>query len=270
MFRRLVLALAVVVGTSLAGTGYAQMGGGGGGGPGGGGGGFGNMDPALMQQMQDMGQQIMTNMQNAGVDPQQFFQDQMQNGNFDPQAMQQALVDKGYMTADQAAQMNNIMNQMQQNFQQQTGQDMATIRANNALNNIRRQLNVTDDGEWNVLLPKIQRVLSALADFKQQPSPLTSPARGAGGLGGAAGGGAAAGAGGAATSAAERPIDKAWRELQEIVKDAQADDGRIAAKLAAWRQLHGAAKNDLVAAQTDLVGILTLRQETILMVLGVL
>jgi hypothetical protein len=54
-----------------------------GGGPGGfgGGSGPGGFDPAMMQQMMQMRDQVMQNMQDAGVDPMQFFQEQMQSGN---------------------------------------------------------------------------------------------------------------------------------------------------------------------------------------------
>ena len=269
MMRRLVLALAVAAGTWMAGAAYGQMGGGGG--PGGfGGGGPGGFDPAMMQQMMDMRDQVMQNMQNAGVDPMQFFQDQMQNGNFDPQSMAQTLMDKGFMTQDQFNQMNNFMNQVQQQFQQG---NMGAMMQNNALNNIKQQLNATDE-EWTVLLPKIERVLTVMADVQQNAAGAAGNRGGFGGLGGrggAAGGGANVPVGAAgAPAATETPIAKAWRELQAAVQDDQTADEEVAAKLKAWRQLHEAARQDLEGAQKDLVQFVTLRQEAVLVRIGVL
>jgi polyhydroxyalkanoate synthesis regulator phasin len=268
MLRRLVLALVVAAGLCLTGAAYGQMGPGGpggfgGGGPGGGPGGF---DPAMIQQMQQMGQQVMQNMQNAGVDPQQFFQEQMQNGNFDPQSMAQTLVDKGFMTQDMYNQMNNMMTQMQQQFPQG---NPGMMPQNNALNNIRQQLGVTADDEWNVLLPKIQRVLTALADVEQNTQPTMGNRMG-GGFGGRGGAANVPVGTPGAQAAAETPIAKAWRELREAVQDVQTPDSVVAAKLSAWRQFHRQAQLELDASQKDLLQLLTLRQEAILMRIGIL
>jgi hypothetical protein len=285
MLRRTILVLTVVTGTWLVGGARGQM-------APGGGGGF-NIDPAMMEQMQQMaqmGQQVMQNMQDSGVDPMQFFQEQMQGGNFDPAAMQQALVDRGLMTNDQLNQMQGVMNNLQQSFQNQGFQGMQgqgnfnTVSTNALLNNIRRQLNV-GDAEWTVLLPKIQRVLADLSDVRQNnPTGVSSglmpnlpmagnvggPMGGAAGVGGMAGmAGGMAGAANAA-NARETPQAKAWRELQQALQDDQTPDAEVKAKLAAWRQLHEGAKSDLDAAQKDLTQYVTLRQEGVLITMGIL
>ena len=265
MLRRLVLALAVAAGTWMAGGEYGQMGGGGRpGGFGGGGGGPPGFDPAVMQQMMDMRDQVMQNMQDAGVDPMQFFQEQMQNGNFDPQSMAQTLVEKGFMTQDQFNQMNNVMNQIQQQFQQMQQGNMGAMPQNNALANIKQQLNATDE-EWTVLMPRIERVLTAMADVQQ------NAAEAAGNRFGGGGGAANVPVGAAgAPAAVETPIAKAWRELQAAVQDDQTTEEEVAAKLKAWRELHEAARLELDGAQKDLVQFVTLRQEAVLMRIGVL
>ena len=240
----------------LTAPGFAQAGGGFGGGGGGGGGfgGFGGMTPdqqaAMMdqiQQMQNVVQQIQQNMQNAGVDPQSIFQDiaqQAQNGNLDIDALQQQFINQGYMTQQMADQLRGTINQMQGTYR------------NASLNNIRLQLNASDE-EWNVLLPKIQRVLAALQDVAQPAA--VSGRGGMGGMGGLV-----------LAQPAVSQVARAFQELQDILKEPNAGEDSIAAKLRAWRALHEKARAELAAAQEDLVSILTLRQEAILLNLGML
>jgi hypothetical protein len=228
-----------------------------------------NMDPAMMQQiqqMQSMGQQVMQNMQDAGVDPQQFMQEAMQNGTMDftdPSSMMQTMVDRGFMTADQATQMNGVMNNLMQAVQNQFGdQAMPNAnRGNSLLNNIRRQLAIVADDEWAVLAPKIQRVLNDLADVLQN-NPSGVPT-------GIAPQVAAPIADGL-PNAQETPLARAWRELQLVLQNDQTPESQIRAKLTAWRQLHDAAKANLQAAQASLVQLVTLRQEGVLISLGIL
>jgi hypothetical protein len=271
MLRRTILAVAIVAGPFLSGVAHGQMG------PGGGG--F-NMDPAMMeqiQQMQQMGQQVIQNMQNAGVDPQQFMMEQLQNGNFDPISMMQSAVDQGLMTANQANQMQGVMNNLQQSLQNQgvqgfQGQGNANnTRVNSLLNNIRRELAVAADTEWAVLEPKIVRVLADLSDVRQNnPTGVSSgvvpnvaiPANVNGGLGGAMAAGA--------PNVQVTPLARAWRELQQVLEDEQRSDAEVTAKLSGWRRLHDAAKSDLKVAQEDLTQYLTLRQEGVLLSMGIL
>ncbi len=262
-FRSIVLAGLVGV-AALATPCHAQAGGGGGGGLGGFGG-FGGMTPeqqqAMMdniQQMQSIGQQVMQNMQNAGVDPQTFFQDigqQMQNGNLDMDALQKQMIDKGFMTQQMSDQLTNSMTQMQTQLQ--------VVTTNSSLNNIKQQLNASDE-EWTVLLPKIQRVLGLLRDVALPTTQNNT--RGGGGLGGGGG------IGGVALAQPNAPseVAKAFSDLQTVLKDPNAAEDRIADKLRVWRALHDKARAELVIAQNDLISILTLRQEGILMGLGML
>jgi hypothetical protein len=273
MLRRTILVFAAVAGTWLGGAARGQMG------PGGGG--F-NIDPAMMEQinqMQQMGQQIMTNMQNSGVDPQQLMQDAMQNGNGDPQAMMQSMmqmaVDQGWATKDQINQMQGFMNNMQQTLQNQgmqgfQGQGNAP-GGNSLLNNIRRELGVVANEEWAVLMPKIQRVLADLSDVRQNnPTGVSSgvvpTAAIPSNLNAGPGGTMVAGV----PYAQETPLAKAWRELQQVLQDVQRPDAEVSVKLATWRRLHEAARSDLKVAQEDLTQYLTLRQEGVLLAMGIL
>ena len=243
----------------LAAPGFAQAGGGGGGGGGGGFGGMGGLTPDQQQafmdqmtQMQTVVQQIQQNIQNAGADPQAIFQDiaqQAQNGNIDLDAVQRDFIAKGYMTQQMADQLRGTMNQM-----------AGTYRSA-SLNTIRLQLAASDE-EWAVLLPKIQRVLAALQDAAR---PATTGRTGLGGMGGLGGLG-----GVAIAQPTPSEISKAFQDLQNVLQDPNTPEDLIAIKLRAWRALHQKARAELAAAQDDLVSILTLRQEAILMNLGML
>jgi len=197
-------------------------------------GGFSPDDQQVIQQMTEMSQQIQQRMQQQGIDPQQFglemFQ-QMQSGTFDPADFQQSLIDKG------------LMDQQMLNTMQSSTQKLA-------LSAIRRQLGSNDE-EWNVLVPKLQKIVSALADVDQL---------------GSYAGGAAMLLGGAPAS----PAAKALRELKTLLKDGQATELQIGIKLRTWRDLHEKAKKGLAGAREDLRGVVTLRQEAVLFSMGIL
>jgi len=209
-----------------------------------------------VQQMQDIRAQVLQNMQNAGEDPQAFIQDvqqQMANGTLDFAAMQQQLVQKGYMTQQQVDQVSGGLNRLQ------------GIARTASLNAIKTQLNASDD-EWAVLLPKIQKIIDLLPDVTPANSLTPGGNRNLGGLGGRGGlGGLALG-----QAAPTTDTGKAFRALQEVLQDRNASDDRIASKLSAWRELHEKSRQQLKLAQQDLVSILTLRQEALLLGMGVL
>jgi hypothetical protein len=185
------------------------------------------------QQMQQMRSQIFINMQQRGIDPQEFFgqiRQQIQDGTLDPADIQKVMVEKGIM--DQ-----QMVTQMQTTFQ------------SSAYNRIREQLNCSDD-EWKVILPKLQKVMSASADASQTGQ----------------GGGIATFMGMQITTAAS----KARRELRAAVQDPSTPSDVLAYKLRAWRDAHEKAKTAYVDAQKDLIDLLTPRQEAILMTIGII
>ena len=124
------------------------------------------------------------------------------------------------------------------------------------------------DEEMAALSPKIDKVMQ-----------LERDARGGGGFGrrgrggGPGGNGGPGGPGGAppvATTAEMSPVQKANTDLRTLLedKDAKADD--IKAKLDALRAARAQAKQDLTAAQQELKGLLTQRQEAVLVERGIL
>jgi hypothetical protein len=184
------------------------------------------------QQAQQMREQIFINMQQRGIDPQQFFGDirqKIQDGTLDPADIQKVMIDKGIITQEMATQMQTTM---------QSG----------LYNRIREQLNVSDD-EWKIILPRLQKVISASADASQTGQ-----------------GGIATFMGGQSAS----QVSKARRELRTAVQDPSTPSDVLAAKLRAWRDAHEKAKAAYTDAQKDLVDVLTARQEAILMTMGII
>jgi Spy/CpxP family protein refolding chaperone len=135
------------------------------------------------------------------------------------------------------------------------------------LDNIKEQL-AASDAEWTVLQPKVEKLLGA------QQAAQAGQGRG-GGRGGQRGGrggqngpgGQGGGRGGQnATSAAAIALN----DLRTLLDNAAAAPEQIAQKLAALRDARAKAQSDLTAAQKDLSGVLTARQEAIMVTLGYL
>jgi len=199
-------------------------------------------DPAqdqMIQDMRDAAAQAQQNMQQQGIDPQQFGQQlmqQMQNGTLDPEKLQQQLIDSGIISQE-------TMTRMQSSAQQL------------AMSYIRRQLASTDE-EWAVLEVKMRRVVDALSDVGQPGPASASSSMGLRII-----------AGGKNTAT---PVTVSMKELQALLEDPNATTDQLTRKVAAWRTAHEAAKVELVNAREDLRMLLTLRQEGILLGLGVL
>jgi hypothetical protein len=231
----LALAASLVVGTPFRAQAQQQ----------GGGGGFVMPDlspeeAAQVEQMQAIGQQIFQNIQDSGIDMQQMMQDmaqQYQNGTFDPEAMQQMLIDKGIITQD-------MMNSMQSSARKL------------GLASVRRQMNCTDE-EWAIIETKIARVIAALGDTNLNKQ---------------SGGANMGGVGSRMLSApAQNTVAaKAFRDLKAVLREPNSSDTMIITRLQAWRDAYAKAQVELAAAQEDLVKILTLRQEAVLITIGVL
>jgi len=198
----------------------------------------------MFQQMRDMRQQMMQNMQDKGIDPQQFFQEmgqQIQAGTLDPADLQQYMLDKGVMTQDMVTQVTQMQTTMQ----------------SAQLGTLQQQLKVSDD-DWKLLKPKIQKVLDAMAALG-----IASPI---GGMGFGGGGGFGGGMGGGSTS----EVGKAIKDMRTTVRDAKSTDDDVKAKLAVVRDARTKAKGDLATAQKDLIELLTPRQEAVLTNYGII
>ena len=116
----------------------------------------------------------------------------------------------------------------------------------------------TNDDEWKVVSPKIEKVMTVQRDSRV----------GFGGFGGGRrGGGDNAGGG---DNQPTTPVAIASADLRKSLenKDAAADE--IAKKLTALREAREKAKADLVAAQKELKEVLTARQEAVLVTMGML
>jgi hypothetical protein len=191
-----------------------------------------NSDPQA--DLQQMRQQIFTNMAAKGIDPQQFFQDirdKMASGNFDPADIQKLMIDKGIM--DQA-----MVDKMQTAMQSST------------LSRIKDQLQATD-AEWHIIQPKIQKVLLAQAD--------TLPPGQSGGMRMFMG-----------ISTGSAAVSKATKDLRTALADPTTTPQTLDLRLHAWRDAHEKAKSDLATAQKDLVDVLTVRQEATLASMGLI
>jgi hypothetical protein len=191
-------------------------------------------EQAMMEQLQIMGQTIQQNIANQNIDPavlRQQFQESMTNGSDPMESIQQILIDQGLIGQDQ-------LNQM-----------FGAIRGL-ALSQIRRQLASTDE-EWAVVEAKLQRVVVAMADAEQDQ------------FGRLAGRFMAQGTN-------NTPMEKARRDLRAAVADPNVGIERLTIVLDTWRREHQRAKAELATARADLTNILTLRQEAVLLSIGVL
>ncbi len=126
----------------------------------------------------------------------------------------------------------------------------------NFMANIQTQLGATDE-EWNVLQPKVQKVMDLNREM------MTGRFGGRGGRGGGGGGGGAA-------PAATTDIGDKTKALSDALDNKDADPKDIAAKLAAVRDARERVRGSLVKAQAELKEVLTPRQEARLVLLGVL
>ena len=133
--------------------------------------------------------------------------------------------------------------------------------------NIKVELKVSDD-EWSVIKPLLDKVELAQFAF------ITSGNFGMGGrrpAGGPGGGGGATGGGGGGQGG--NPMFQGSPEVQaltDVVQSGSASNDDLKAKMAAVRELRKKATDDLAAARADLQKVLSLRQEAVLLSMGIL
>ena len=126
------------------------------------------------------------------------------------------------------------------------------------MDNIKQQLGATDD-EWNVLQPKVQKVVDLSREM------MVGRFGGRGGRGGGGGGG-----GNPPAAAPNTDLTDKTKALNDTLDNKDADPKDIAQKLAAVRDARERVKADLVKAQAELKEVLTPRQEARLVLMGVL
>ena len=219
---------------SLGGTALAQPQDGGGGGFGGGpgGGGFGGFQNMDPQQMQNMIQQFQN------MDPQMLQNMRQQFMNMDPQQRQDMI----------------------QQFQSMDPQQMQTAIQERVNGSIREQMGVTNDDEWSLIQERINAVNKARAAVMADGGGMMGMGGMRGGFGGGRGGG---------LQAMSSRLSPEAQALQQAIDDgapaAQIKD--LLAKLQAVRRAKQAA---LVQAQDDLRAVLTIRQEAVAQLIGLL
>lgn len=134
------------------------------------------------------------------------------------------------------------------------------------LDRLKEQLGATDD-EMAALGPKIEKVMQLQRDA--QGGGMRGMFGRRGGQGGQGGNGGPGGPPGGA-NANESPVRQKATELRTLLEDKDAKPDDIKAKLDALRQARAQAKQDLAAAQQELKGLLTQRQEAVLVEMGML
>lgn len=135
--------------------------------------------------------------------------------------------------------------------------DPAQIRQQ-IMDRMREQFDVKDDGEWKVLEERIQKVMDAQR--------ATRGGFGGGGRGGPGGAGGQGGAGRGGFGGQANPEADALRAAIE----AKAPASEITEKLAKLRASRKEAEAKLEAAQEDLKKVLSVRQEAVAILAGLL
>jgi hypothetical protein len=152
------------------------------------------------------------------------------------------------------------------------GFDPARIREFR-VNAVKDQIGATPE-EWTVLQPKLEKVIdaqTAAAAGRGFGFGRGGPRRGGdqnatGGDQNATGGNRPRGGG----FGSDTPVGKAANELRDAVENKDTPQEQIATKLKALRDARAKAKADLDAAQKDLQGVVTPRQEAVLVANGML
>jgi hypothetical protein len=127
------------------------------------------------------------------------------------------------------------------------------------LNDIKDRLGATPE-EWTVLQPKVDKVMTA------QRNAMGGRMGGFGrGRGGNNGGG-----GNRPNPFGDSPASTAAKDLGDALDNKDTPPEQIATKLKALRDARAKAKTELEAAQKDLQGVLTPRQEAVLVANGML
>ena len=146
--------------------------------------------------------------------------------------------------------------------------DFAEMRQR-MLDRMKEMLSASDD-EWKVLLPKIEKVQQLQRDASTRGGMfmLFGPGGPGGGPGGP--GGPPGGFGGPGGDQPQSPVVEKAQDLRAALENKDTSPDQLKAKLQALRDARAKAKEDLTKAQGDLREVLTTRQESVLVMLGML
>ena len=128
------------------------------------------------------------------------------------------------------------------------------------LDQMKTELKAPDD-EWAVIQPKLEAVTKAQNDAR---------VGGRGGRGGPGGGGGGGGPGGGGGGQPQSDLAKASQELRTALDAENATPETIAAKLKAVRDARTKAEEALKTSREELKGVLSERQEAVLVSRGIL
>jgi hypothetical protein len=143
-------------------------------------------------------------------------------------------------------------------------------RMQQRMDQMKDEMGASDD-EWKALEPKITALQQS--EMQQMMGRLGG---GRGGRGGAAGGGGGNGGGGGGFPGAPTPtpaaqaVQTATADLQNVLQNKDATPDQIKSKLDALRNAKKKAGDELKKQQDDLKGLLTVRQEAVLVSHGIL
>ncbi len=138
------------------------------------------------------------------------------------------------------------------------------------LDRLKTELGATDD-EFTALQPKLEKVMTAQREANAGRFGMFGGGRrGRGGAGAPGGGGDTAAPQPAASDQPASAVRTASQDLQKTLENKDSKPEEIKAKLDALREAKTKAKADLTAAQADLKGVLTQRQEAVLVEAGML
>lgn len=121
-------------------------------------------------------------------------------------------------------------------------EEQAAQHRNRAIEDLKGQLGVSDQ-EWSVVRPRVETVYDLV-------HPRYQSARGPG--------------------LSSSPVDQRTRALREVLADKEAASEKIKTALSALRAAKEQARQELVKARQDLRQIMTLRQEAVLVLNGLL
>jgi hypothetical protein len=120
--------------------------------------------------------------------------------------------------------------------------EMSAANRKRVIESMKEQLGVSDK-EWLVIRPRLETVFDLAHPTQQPPGSPAAPAT---------------------------DLDQKRRDLQELLKDEKAPIDQVKAKLAAYRAAKEKADQELTRARKSLRDILTLRQEALLVLNGLL
>lgn len=130
-------------------------------------------------------------------------------------------------------------------------------RQQRMLQHVKESLGSSDD-EWKILQPKFEK----MQQLRMQSMTGPMGGRGPGGLGGPGGQ--------AGPDQASNPIAVAMHDLQQTLSNKDATPEQIKAKVQAVRDAKTKAREELVAAQKELLEVLAPREEAVLISMGLL